>query len=145
MKIEFFMFYGFIFMKKKFHWASLFYFHDYIYYINLVRSIFCVYSWFLFHEHICASSLFECRFSCNFYTTWIHLYFIPYLKNFVLVFKVIIKLVSLFFNLVKFSNMLNYFQTLIFENPTFKDGWMGVYALYTLTLKIYLNMCMKKR
>ena len=99
---------------------------------------------FFIQEHIYALSPFECQFSCNFHISWIHLYFIPYLKDSVLVFKIIIKLVSLFLNLVEFSNMLNYFQTLIFKNPYQPKGsWMGDHALYVFN-EYLSNMCMNR-
>ena len=69
---------------------------------------------------------FECRWSCD-----LHVFhekyscFIPYLNDFVLVFKIIIKLVAYFFILEEFSNLSKLFLKLIFEYPFHRrtDGW----------------------
>ena len=76
--------------------------------------------------------------------SWIYSFFIPYLKDFVLVYKIIIKLVALFFILVEFSNMLKLFSNPIFENSYLpKGGWMGDHALYAQIENLF-NMCMNK-
>ena len=72
----------------------------------------------------------------------IYFCFIPYLKDFVLVFKFFIKLVRIL-HMVEFSNLLKLFSNLFLKALThFKGGWMGDHALYAL-LKILLNICMK--
>ena len=61
----------------------------------------------------------------------IYSYFIPYLKDFVLVFKIIIKLVTYFFVLeVIFQLCLNYFHILFWKSLPSKGGWLGDRALY---------------
>ena len=63
--------------------------------------------------------------------SWIYSFFIPYLKDFVLVYKIIIKLVALFFILVEFSNMLKLFSNSYFWKPLpSKGSWMGDHTLY---------------
>ena len=103
----------------------------------------CVYSWFLFHEHICALCFidFECQLLCDFHVfmgcmIWFHI-----LKDFLLVFKNIFKLVSIL-QMVEFSNYAYLLSNHNFWKPLpFKGGWMGDHALYTL-LEYLLNLCM---
>ena len=125
---------------KKIQQASMPYFHVLLI-TSFLYTLYLVYSWFLFHENIYALLLFESRFSCAFHISWIHLYFILYLKDFALVFKIIIKLVSLFFNLIEFSNMIKVFSNHIFENSCQpKGGWMSDHALYT-RIEYLSDMC----
>ena len=52
-----------------------------------------VFSWFYFHEYYMCYIEFECHWLSDFHVSWISSCFIPYLKDFVLVYKFIIKLV----------------------------------------------------
>ena len=80
---------------------------------------------------------FECQLLSDFHVSWIYTCFIPYLKDFVQVFKIIIKLVAYFFILEEFSIMLKLFSNPIFESPPSKGGWIGDHALYTLIENLF--------
>ena len=61
--------------------------------------------------------------------SWIHSCFIPNLKDFILVFKIIIKLVRI----LHFSRVFQtcyIFKSYFWKPLPFKDGWLGDHALY---------------
>ena len=118
---------GIVLMKIK----SLCFFHIYkgnSYELHCLFQWFCwlhdsythiilIYSWFCFHElYMCFIDL-ECRWSCDLHVFYgIYSCFIPYLKNFVLVFKIILKLVFIFQLIVIFKHV-KLFSNHIYENP----------------------------
>jgi len=53
-----------------------------------------IFSWFYFHEYYMCYIDFECHWLSDFHVSWISSCFIPYLKDFVLVYNFIIKLVA---------------------------------------------------
>ena len=89
-----------------FIWASMPYFHDFIdYMIFCTLYISFVYSWFWFMSLYELYQFLSVDSHKVFIYYRIYICFIPYLKDFVLIFKIIIKIVSLFFNLVVFFNL----------------------------------------
>ena len=113
-------------------------------------------TWFL-HSHYfyllmifisCAYMCFidlESRWSCDLHVFHgIYSCFIPYLKDFALVFKYYLKLVFIL-QLVVIFKLVKLFSKLTFENPYHPRtvGWETMSCM--LKLKIYLNMCMKGR
>jgi len=75
--------------------------------------------------------------------SWIHSCFIPYLKDFVLIYKIIIKLVRIL-QIGRVFKPVEIFSSPIFENlyqP--KGGWIGDHALYAQIENLF-NMCMNR-
>ena len=105
---------------KEFHIELIAYFHEYVFHITLIHSLYLIFSHdFIFMSMICAYRLLSVWRSCDSHVFHeISSCFIPYLKDFVLVFKIVIKLVAVFSLLVEFSNMLNLFSNLFLKTPT---------------------------
>ena len=91
---------------------------------DFLHSMFDVYSWFLFHEAIWALLICECWWLCDFHIHGYISWFNPYLKDFALVFKFILKLVHIL-HLVEFFKLVKVFSNHILENPYNQrvDGW----------------------
>ena len=112
------------------------YFHDFIDYMTFYTL--CL----VFTHDFCFMRLYELYYYLSvddrviFIFSWIHSCFIPYLKDFVLVYKIIIKLVALFFILVEFFKL---YQILFLKTPNFKGRLDGRPCL--LCLNEYLWSC----
>ena len=84
---------------------------------------------FIFTSLIWALYIFECHWLSDFHVFHgIYSYFIPYLKDFVLVFIIIFKLVIIL-QLIEFSKMLKLFSILCLKTHHPMGGWMGDQAL----------------
>ena len=115
--------------------------------ISLIPWLFTLCVWCLlmicFHKIIWALLLFECWWLCDFHVSRIFSCFILFLKDFVLVYKFIIKLV-VYSSRSRVSNILSYFQTHIFENPYHRRavGWTIMPCM--LKIEYSFNMCMNR-
>ena len=118
-----------IYVLRNFLLSLIAYFHDYVFTLCLYTHIINVFSWFCFHEYDICFIDFECWWSCDLHVFYgIYFCFIPYLKDFVLVYKFFIKL-------VRILHCGRVFQQTIFSNLFLKTlpitgGWLGDHAVY---------------
>jgi len=114
----------FMFLVRNFIWAylpiSISMSFTQILYTHITWCFLMIY----FHEYYMSYIDFECWWLCDFQVSWIYSCFIPFLKDFVLVYKFFIKLVRIlhFGRVFKFAKLI---LKLIFENPYLQRavGW----------------------
>ena len=107
-------------------------------YTHIIR----VFSWFWFHEYDICFIYFECWWLCDLHVFYgIYSCFIPYLKDFVLVYKIFhITSCDILHMVEIFKHTL--FSNLFLKTPTFTGGWLGDHAHVCFIVKIILNLNM---